>query len=313
MPFPTCKTTLAAAAAFGLLAACGGGGGIIHSESNDTEALKEAIESNDTEAITRLVKAGRDADGVWDGGYGTPLHYAADRGQSDALSALLKADPDANVDVRWERHDIGKTPMHYAFYRGIRFSEGGREVAQIPVIRVLLEAGADPNVASSTWPSSLHMHPLWEAASVGNATTAIAILLGAGADPNAELGFADPYGAEQVAESLEPGEFSFEGLTAISNAANAAVVAALLAAGSKPTAKDLFYLASSNMDSAALARTLEAGRADLSVKDEEGFTPLHMAARDGNAAALAVLLEAGADPDERRGDRRQHSLAHGSV
>jgi len=54
-------------------------------------------------------------------------------------------------------------------------------------------------------------------------------------------------------------------------------------------------------DAAAVAALLDAG-ADPDARTEKGATPLHIATLKGHAAAIAPLLDAGADPDARTED-----------
>ena len=58
---------------------------------------------------------------------------------------------------------------------------------------------------------------------------------------------------------------------------------------------------------------LDAG-ADKEVKDEDGWTPLHVAARKGHTDIVKLLLDAGADKDVKDKDgRRRCILLHGKV
>ena len=51
------------------------------------------------------------------------------------------------------------------------------------------------------------------------------------------------------------------------------------------------------LEAAALGDVEKLGEADLSVRGGDGFTPLHLAAFFGGAAAVKAILARGADPD----------------
>lgn len=55
------------------------------------------------------------------------------------------------------------------------------------------------------------------------------------------------------------------------------------------------------VSSELVAILLERARPDVNAADNEGFTPLHMAARSGNALAVELLLKAGASVDAAEG------------
>jgi ankyrin repeat protein len=76
-----------------------------------------------------------------------------------------------------------------------------------------------------------------------------------------------------------------------------------LAAGADPTAKDdqgwtpLHWAAKKGYND--LAWVLIEGGAELTAKSERGWTPLHFAAANGNVHLVRLLLEKGADPSAR--------------
>ena len=148
-------------------------------------------------------------------------------------------------------------------------------------VRACLRAGADPE--ASSWGGYCRV-PLHHAALGGNAA-AIAVLLEAGAYPD----MWDKDGKTPIYSAAQEG--------------HAAAIMALLKAGADPDALTEngftpLHLAAMEGDIAAL---LKAG-ADAQTKG--GFTPLHDAAFWGHAAAIAALLEAGADPGARSKDGR---------
>lgn len=132
--------------------------------------LFAAIEAHDLDGIAALLAAGARPDVLQQGAPGwTPLHAAVEElehgGGVEPLVLLLRAG--APVDA-WDRgHDA--TPLRMALFRG-----------QDEAVRLLLAAGADPNVVGAEGDSPLRC----------GATRTIdvpmaALLVTAGADPGA--------------------------------------------------------------------------------------------------------------------------------
>lgn len=128
---------------------------------------------------------------------GSPLHVAASTGCAKITAALLEAG--ANQEARM---DNGRSPLHLAvinnkpdavllllragastehrdFERGQTPLSEASEYSLAPIIRVLLEAGADLESRSTAGLTSLH----W--ACRFNSPDSVAVLLAAGADPEA--------------------------------------------------------------------------------------------------------------------------------
>jgi ankyrin repeat protein len=166
---------------------------------------------------------------------------------------------------------------------------------QTDIARMLLDAGANPNLANR-----YGMTPLIQAAFNGN-DEIIAMLLAAGADPNAR---------------------TLEGENAILNASKsgaAAGVLALIEAGADVNSRDgylfqtpLMWAAASNQ--AEVARVLIEHGADMDARSAEldlrgvlvddghgdlpdgGLTALHHAARENSLEAAQVIVSMGANP-----------------
>ncbi len=152
--------------------------------------LVEAVKSGQVERVAELVArdpalaATPDADGM------TPVRHALYLDQREALAAMLAAHPPLDVldlaatggaeELRRkleedpalanERAQDGFTALHLACFFG------GTEA-----VRVLLEAGADPNPPQD---NPMSVAPLHSAAAARD-TEAVRLLLEAGADPNA--------------------------------------------------------------------------------------------------------------------------------
>ena len=119
-----------------------------------------AFANDDVAVLVTLLDAGADPHVGNDRGY-TPLHYAADNGNSAVLAALLDVGADPNV-----RGTDGSTPLHWAAWD-----------ANTATLSALLEAGADPNARDGQDLAPLH----WAAWNGDSAT--LSSLLDAGADP----------------------------------------------------------------------------------------------------------------------------------
>ena len=113
-------------------------------------------------------------------------------------------------------------------------------------------------------------------AAVRGATEAIEALCAAGADPNVT----DRHGATPLELALREGQ--------------AEAVASLKQA--------LLFKAAHRGDVATLARGLREGADVHGPPDSDGYTLLHVAAESGRNEAMALLLEAGADPNARASD-----------
>jgi ankyrin repeat protein len=220
-------------------------------------------------------------------GGGSPLIDAARRGDTAAVKAAVAR----KVDVNATEGD-GATALHWAAYRD-----------DVAAVDLLLRAGARPNAAND-----LRFTPLFAAAENGSAEVTRR-LLAAGANPNAAL---------------------LSGETVLMTAArtgDAAVVKALLAAGANPNAAERSQGQTALMWAAAqrhpaAVRELLSGGADLRARtraypqlvkttlqatnpayiveiQQGGYTALLFAARVGDLESARVLVEHGADVNDR--------------
>jgi hypothetical protein len=105
-------------------------------------ALVEAARNQHVDVSVALLDSGASPNGIGGGGFGilTPLHLAARHRNADLLSLLL----DRGAEVDAIDSGTGKTPLHEVLGRGYD------QEAHLPLVRMLLDAGADPNRQASS-------------------------------------------------------------------------------------------------------------------------------------------------------------------
>src|SRR5262245_46501369 len=128
--------------------------------------LADAVQRGDSQAVQALLKKKADVNAAQADG-ATALHWAAYRGDAESAAALIAAGANANA-----RSNYGVTPLALAAQQGCA-----------PVLDLLLEVGVNPNdpihfVNSGETPVML--------ASRSSRVDAVATLVRAGADINAK-------------------------------------------------------------------------------------------------------------------------------
>jgi ankyrin repeat protein len=125
----------------------------------------EAAAFGDLDRLTAVLDADPGSVTVYSGDGFTPLHFAAFFGRFEAAQLLLARGAEVNALGRgW----MTGTAMHSAVSR-----------SQADVVRILLDAGADPNVRQSAGWTPLH------SSAANGDLTSVELLLDAGADPTA--------------------------------------------------------------------------------------------------------------------------------
>lgn len=220
--------------------------------------LVDAAKKGDKAAVRALLKQGVDVK-ARQGDGATALHWAAYWDDRELADLLIRAGAPVNAE-----NELGATPVWVACSQ-----------ANVATVRTLLAAGANPNVALESGET-----PLMSAARTGSVDVVNA-LLAKGADPNAK-------------------EHS-RGQTALMWAVaerHAAVVQLLVDAGASMKARSDVYPMTVNFGGAGNNSLTSNNPPDPRVVDHGGYSALLFAARDGDVASAAILLKAGADPND---------------
>lgn len=284
-----------------ILSETAGSEGAVHAcfEGKSLGAL--AAEHGRLDILRMLLERGASVDGG-ECGNRTPILEAASQRNAEIVRFLLsrgaKADPaDGNAPA----------PLVAAIVEP--FSTVEREPAPgetIAVVRMLLEAGADPDRVN--W---MEIPPVTLAAGRADARM-VRLLLAYGADPSKTdskgknaVDYAREHRLDYIASLLTgakppKADFPTPPLVEAAKSGNPAEVRKLLAEGADPNARDgggssaLFHAASLGNDE--IAALLLAGGADPNLRNQANDTALIHAAGGGHAGVVRLLLEKGADP-----------------
>ncbi len=194
----------------------------------------------------------------------TPLERAVTEGDTNAVAALIQR----GVDVNAKSH-TGRTALSWAAFQG-----------RLEIVRALARAGADLNVRDEQgWT------PLSLAFEAGHFTV-VKALVDAGADVN----------RDQLRKDVNArGASGQTPLERASSHDDIDSLRALMQLGADPNAPDISGRTLLFGGRLEVVRAMIAGRADVNLKDKQGWTALTLAAIGGNAAIVQALIEAGAD------------------
>ena len=303
--------------------------------------LHWAVQSNDDPAIIEaLIEAGADVNArLSDAGYlasHTPLHIAIrtaiDRSSADNLAiieALIEAGADVNAQVgrRVGSGRLGDTPLTLALGGWL-----GRQFSDNPaIIEALIEAGADVNAREFIFRTTL----LHLAASRTNNPAIITALVDAGAEVNARQrdGHTPLHWAARFSDNPAVIEVLLDtGADAKARSANGwlswdyardreelqgsdayrRLATQAAAAGCEGWNTPEFFAFSTPAE----VRACLAAGAWVNVRDDEGWTPLHLAALNStDLTVIRILLGAGAEVHARERENAWtplHTAAMGS-
>jgi ankyrin repeat protein len=235
-------------------------------------ALMQAAYVGSAEMVRLLLGAKASVDTKDNKGM-TALMLAGGTHRTDVAKALIQAGASVN-----ERDGKGWTALMHAAPR--YHNDSGAEF-----VKVLIEAGADVNTADADGMTPLLLASQWYDAEV------IRSLLAAGASINAK----DKKGQTALIHAYQNGRPTD--------------VSLFTRAGASLKERDakgwtaLMYAAYRHFPAEEMKALIDAG-ADVSAVNEEGQTPLMLAAQAGNAGAVKMLLENGMAGAVNASDRR---------
>ena len=273
------------------------GAGVSITKPNGNTCLHTAIEGKcHKEAVQKIIEQGHNVNNLNKSGK-TALFLACQSAQAESVKLLLEKGADPNI---LDAEDY--TGLHAAVYANCR-NETLQEIITHGVyldaqnidgqtalwlacsyrqhnsIKILLEAGSNPNIASNDKNTSLHV-----AVKAGCSKSTIYAIIDHGADVNAT-------NKENVTA-----------LMTVSEKGNKNAINVLFNAGADPHIADadgdtcLHYAVRTFRCTEVLQAIISHGL-DVNATNKGNVTALMIACEKGNKDAMNVLLNAGADPD----------------
>ncbi len=217
------------------------------------------------------------------------LAQAADAGDVQAVRALIKAKADVNG-----READGTTALHFAANRG-----------HLPIVDALIVAGADAKAANR-----YGVTPLVLASATGNVAV-VERLLTAGADPKVPgIGGATVLMAAARAGSADVIRLLIRHGADVNAVEPTRAQTALMWAAAEGNVDAIKALVEGGANVSARSNEVDFKKADVSMRSSAApkaaatiqFTPMMFAIRAGHQPAVAALLDAGVDVNEKLPD-----------
>ncbi|MCW1886125.1 ankyrin repeat domain-containing protein [Luteolibacter flavescens] len=260
------------------------------------KALAEAVQNDRLVILTYLLDQKLSPDSPVERSLGiheSPLTVAVSAGHVKAATLLLERKADANFMMQWNGTPSLRTPFGTPLHVAVLSGQAGPAM-----VRVLLEHGADPDVAMP----ETGLTPLHFATSLKgpDGDAMVKALLEKGAD-SGKRSTVPPMPPNVYDADRQPFVWATPFEMALGNE-DEVKIQAMLAKGAKLDApgSDGFTLLSQSIRTKNTRRfqyLLKAG-ADPNVANADGSTPLTTAIHPGDAESVKALLDAGADPDK---------------
>ena len=232
-----------------------------------TDSLCAAAKRGDHEAVRRLLAAGRDPVDAPDAGGETPLFYAASRGYTEVVGALLDGQADPTIVIE------EVTPLLNAIF-----------VGHLGVVRTLLSSY--PALATAPVRGTTPLFVAVEGRDAPGAVEILQLLLDCGVDVNAP----DRNGHSALRRACDDQRLD--------------TMRRLLQLGAAPTPEVLGRVVANwgereQMEAAVDALVRHRADPNATIGSRSRLRPLHVAARVGRFFAARALLNARADPTAR--------------
>jgi ankyrin repeat protein len=235
--------------------------------------LRLAARGDDKTAVEALLAEGASANTVDNAGH-TVLMIAIERQKIEIVRVLVAAKADLEAKDR-----DGATALIKAIQADYS--------PDAPLVKLLLDAGADPSTSGWSQLIAKGLSPLVAATDAAYGPKKVALLVAAGAEVNAR----DASGQTALHRAVRSGD----------NARAAETISALLAAKAEVNARDkdgvtpLWIAASAHGGKASIVELLVHAGADVNLAASDGSTPLMEAAGEGDEKTVAVLLQSRAN------------------